>query len=260
MKTTATLLLLACYSLVESVPSHRPLLDEGNRGKYHDQRSAFDNCLACQILAQSIRTRASPAFPNLQILSPFFSPALCSLRIVIFRRHVAADPRRNLDLDRLISLRKYASRDDRGESQRRNANGEDEPESWTGRWMPDRPNDPTPPPKVFPKMDQTADFESSHSFHGVPMGYSSKSCDDAKVIHFSLFFSLSLCFDFFTDPWIKNILISCLIFLFLFLFRPIWPSIGMAIQSVTPVTTKESPRIEARLRSDTASASRNTTS
>ncbi|KAK9297439.1 hypothetical protein QLX08_008864 [Tetragonisca angustula] len=122
MKTTATLLLFACYSVVESVPNRRPLFDK-------------------------------------------------------------ADPeRRNLDLDRLISLRKYASRDDRGESQRRNANGEDELENWTGRWMPDRLNDPTPPPKVFPKMDQTSDFESSHSFHGgVPMGYSSKSCDDAKT-------------------------------------------------------------------------------
>ncbi|CAD1476141.1 unnamed protein product, partial [Heterotrigona itama] len=87
------------------------------------------------------------------------------------------EPQRNLDLDRLISLR-----DDRGESERQNANGEDEPESWTGRWMPDRPNDPTPPPKVFPKTDQTTDFESSGSFHGgVPMGYSSKSCDDAKT-------------------------------------------------------------------------------
>lgn len=158
----------------------------------HDRsETGFDNY---SYLDNSL-TESNTRFSRLSLLTyklfPFSSAFLWETlapRIFHNRRHVAADSRRNLD--RLISLRKYASLDDGGESQRRNANGEGEPESWTGRWMPDRPNDPTPPPKVFPKMDQTTDFESFHSFHGrVPMGYSSKSCDDAKV---DSLFSLSI--------------------------------------------------------------------
>lgn len=31
---------------------------------------------------------------------------------------------------------------------------------WPGRWMPDRPGDPKPPPKVFPKNQQQYEYES----------------------------------------------------------------------------------------------------
>lgn len=54
---------------------------------------------------------------------------------------------------------------------------DDELEDWPGRWMPDRPNDPTPSPKIFPKISET----NVQSLHGIPMGYSSQNCDDAKV-------------------------------------------------------------------------------
>ncbi|XP_012059423.1 PREDICTED: uncharacterized protein LOC105622616 [Atta cephalotes] len=39
-------------------------------------------------------------------------------------------------------------------------NIEDEFENWNGRWMPDRPDDPKPPPKVFPKNQQQYEYES----------------------------------------------------------------------------------------------------
>ncbi|XP_017760345.1 PREDICTED: uncharacterized protein LOC108550930 isoform X2 [Eufriesea mexicana] len=92
------------------------------------------------------------------------------------------DPRNVLaDFDRLRTLmRKYAANDDR--EIRRNVNDyDDELKNWTGQWMPHRPNDPTLPPKIFPKVDQSSVLESSQSPHGVPMGYPSKSCDDAKT-------------------------------------------------------------------------------
>lgn len=77
-------------------------------------------------------------------------------------------------------MRKYAVNDDR-EIRRNIDDYDDELKNWTGQWMPHRPNDPTVPPKVFPKVDQTTVLGSSQSPHGVPMGYPSKSCDDAKV-------------------------------------------------------------------------------
>ncbi|KOC62584.1 hypothetical protein WH47_04245 [Habropoda laboriosa] len=85
----------------------------------------------------------------------------------------------NVDFDRLRLLRKYAYDTQNGEN-RRNVN-DDELENWKGRWMPDRPNDPIPPPKIFPKKEQTSDFQASQSMHGVPMGYISVHCDDAKT-------------------------------------------------------------------------------
>ncbi|XP_017880005.1 uncharacterized protein LOC108624905 [Ceratina calcarata] len=54
-------------------------------------------------------------------------------------------------------------------------------ESWTGRWMPDRLNDPTPPPKVFPKTENAKDQGSMHDIHGIAMGHPSVNCDDAKT-------------------------------------------------------------------------------
>ncbi|XP_006621423.1 uncharacterized protein LOC102680815 [Apis dorsata] len=82
------------------------------------------------------------------------------------------DPR-NFDLNRVDSFREYVFGRD-GENRRNIIN--DELEDWPGRWMPDRPNDPTPPPKIFPKISQT----TVQSLHGIPMGYSSQNCDDAK--------------------------------------------------------------------------------
>ncbi|XP_011170662.1 uncharacterized protein LOC105203549 [Solenopsis invicta] len=39
-------------------------------------------------------------------------------------------------------------------------NIKDELENWNGRWMPDRPDDPKPPPKVWPKNQQQYEYES----------------------------------------------------------------------------------------------------
>lgn len=53
---------------------------------------------------------------------------------------------------------------------------DDETENWTGRWMPDRLGDPTPPPKVYPHSEQGY-HESMSDSH---MGRIS-DCDDAQV-------------------------------------------------------------------------------
>lgn len=48
--------------------------------------------------------------------------------------------------------------------------------------MPDRPDDPTPPPKVLPK-DEPRHYESvTESPHEMYMGRVSPKCDDGKVI------------------------------------------------------------------------------
>lgn len=57
-------------------------------------------------------------------------------------------------------------------------------EDWPGRWMPDRPGDPTPPPKVLPKNEQEhydSVTELSHKMQHIQMGHVSPDCDDAKV-------------------------------------------------------------------------------
>ncbi|EFN80784.1 Tumor protein p53-inducible protein 13 [Harpegnathos saltator] len=56
----------------------------------------------------------------------------------------------------------------------------DDFENWTGRWMPDRLGDPTPPPKVYPYSEQEHDKFMSRS-HDIYMGYVSPNCDDAKT-------------------------------------------------------------------------------
>lgn len=57
-------------------------------------------------------------------------------------------------------------------------------ENWTGRWMPDRPNDPTPSPKVWPKNKQRHDneYESATELPSV-MHHNllQPHCDDGKV-------------------------------------------------------------------------------
>ncbi|XP_029042753.1 uncharacterized protein LOC114875985 [Osmia bicornis bicornis] len=82
---------------------------------------------------------------------------------------------RNFRFNRLNSLRKYLLKD--GEN-RRNV---DELENWKGRWMPDRPTDPLPPPKVFGKNYEPEVYRSSHLLHNIPMGQPSATCDDAKT-------------------------------------------------------------------------------
>lgn len=55
-------------------------------------------------------------------------------------------------------------------------------ENWTGRWMPDRPDDATPPPKILPKNKRLYEYESITEFpHDMYMGHVSPECDDAKV-------------------------------------------------------------------------------
>ncbi|XP_076244050.1 uncharacterized protein LOC143185172 [Calliopsis andreniformis] len=81
----------------------------------------------------------------------------------------------SVDLDKLRLLRDYVYRN--GEN-RRNIN--DEFENWRGRWLPERPDDPIPPPKVFPK-DSDAVVHGLETLHGVPMGQPSVDCDDAKT-------------------------------------------------------------------------------
>lgn len=83
---------------------------------------------------------------------------------------------RKIDFDRLAFLRKYILANTEN---RRNVY--DAFETWNGRWMPDRPGDPLPPPKIFPKTDSQYMDRSSQFHHLVPMGHPSKDCDDAKT-------------------------------------------------------------------------------
>lgn len=81
-----------------------------------------------------------------------------------------------MDLDRLRLLRNYVYAN--GEN-RRSANNE--LEDWNGRWMPDRSNEPIPPPKVYAKQSESEVHGPSESLHGARMGVPSSKCDDAKV-------------------------------------------------------------------------------
>ncbi|XP_053983537.1 uncharacterized protein LOC128878902 [Hylaeus volcanicus] len=58
---------------------------------------------------------------------------------------------------------------------------DDDFDDWKGRWMPDKPGDPTPPPKVFPKMEEDLVRGLLEPIYGVPMGHPSPNCDDAKT-------------------------------------------------------------------------------
>jgi hypothetical protein len=71
-----------------------------------------------------------------------------------------------------------------GEKEHRRDSIEDPYENWTGRWLPSRPNDPTPPPKVvFGRVNNN----ESHHISGVPMGVKSVDCDDGKVMKYNIF-------------------------------------------------------------------------
>lgn len=53
---------------------------------------------------------------------------------------------------------------------------------WPGRWMPDRPDDPTPSSNILPKNERLYEYESITEFpHEMYMGHVSPECDDAKT-------------------------------------------------------------------------------
>ncbi|XP_012264906.2 uncharacterized protein LOC105691173 [Athalia rosae] len=59
---------------------------------------------------------------------------------------------------------------------------DDEDEKWTGRWMPSRSDDPTPPPKVLHKTGKFKDHNvPADPDHLIGMGVQSKQCDDGKT-------------------------------------------------------------------------------
>lgn len=81
----------------------------------------------------------------------------------------------------LYTLRDYVygyGEEETNEENRRNVK-DDELENWKGRWMPDRPDDPLPPPKIFPENERP-DLPT-HTLHRIPMGQVSPTCDDAKT-------------------------------------------------------------------------------
>lgn len=57
---------------------------------------------------------------------------------------------------------------------------QDESENWTGRWMPERLGDPTPPPKVYPYSGQEYKESMAGHHNDIYMGQIS-DCDNAKV-------------------------------------------------------------------------------
>lgn len=53
---------------------------------------------------------------------------------------------------------------------------------WPGRWMPDKPGDPTPSSNILLKNERLYEYESITEFpHEMYMGHVSSECDDAKV-------------------------------------------------------------------------------
>lgn len=46
---------------------------------------------------------------------------------------------------------------------------------WAGRWLPPRPDEWKPPPKILAKTNQ-------HTEHRIPMGVKDIYCDDGQVI------------------------------------------------------------------------------
>lgn len=61
-------------------------------------------------------------------------------------------------------------------------NIEDDLENWTGRWMPDKPDDSTPSSKTLPKNNRLYEYESITEYpHEMYMGHVSPECDDAKT-------------------------------------------------------------------------------
>lgn len=182
MKTETVLLFLTCYFLAGSIADYQFLRDNYVEGKRTNVKSirATSYCVFVLSAFPSYTRHAYPAFLNLE--HSFFPDRHLlfqdlSRTNLIFDRNIAEDAQQYDDFDRLTSLRKYAFDHDR-ESRR---NIDDELENWTGRWMPDRPNEFTPPPKVLANVDQITLPGSSQSLHGVPMGYPSRNCDDAKV-------------------------------------------------------------------------------
>lgn len=87
---------------------------------------------------------------------------------------------RNVGLDRLYMLRQLICGNAKN---RRDTN--DEFDNWKGRWMPTRPGDPTPPPKIFAKTEEELIRGPLLPTHRVRMGYSSPDCDDAKVNNYA---------------------------------------------------------------------------
>ncbi|XP_012535496.2 uncharacterized protein LOC105836185 isoform X1 [Monomorium pharaonis] len=71
---------------------------------------------------------------------------------------------------------------DNNEYKEKRRNIEDKFENWNGRWMPDRPGDPKPPPKILPMNQPQYEYESMIDFpHEMFMGHVSPECDDAKT-------------------------------------------------------------------------------
>lgn len=187
MKTETVLLFLTCYFLAGSIAEYQFLSDNYVEGKGTNVKPirATSYCVFVFSAFPSYIKHAYPAFLNLEHSflpdrRPRFSRPFSNEpieEIVILDRNIADDAQQYDDFDRLTSLRKYAFDDDR--ESRRNIDGE--LENWTGRWMPDRPNEVTPSPKVVEKVDPITLSGSSQSLHGVPMGHPSRNCDDAKV-------------------------------------------------------------------------------
>lgn len=80
-------------------------------------------------------------------------------------------------------MRPYELYDQPNGENRRNADRNGFGDSWNGRWMPDRPDEPIAPPKIFPKIATKNEEQllDRGFLHSVPMGIPSPDCDDAKV-------------------------------------------------------------------------------
>lgn len=86
------------------------------------------------------------------------------------------DSREQSGINFLKLLRSYG---EQGRENRRNI--DNDLETWTGRWMPERIGDPTPPPKILPQNEYSHDDYSQNFINSIHMGIVSTQCDDAKT-------------------------------------------------------------------------------
>ncbi|XP_011501945.1 PREDICTED: uncharacterized protein LOC105365472 isoform X2 [Ceratosolen solmsi marchali] len=113
------------------------------------------------------------ALPN-KITLFFWKITLVGYVIAYPDKYEFQDIDTNMKFNLLDILNDYTE----SEKDHRRDSTDDPYENWTGRWMPSRPGEPTPPPKVVSNKGKD---EESHHDSRVPMGVKSPDCDDGKT-------------------------------------------------------------------------------
>ncbi|XP_058789533.1 uncharacterized protein LOC131663254 [Phymastichus coffea] len=100
-----------------------------------------------------------------------FKIILIELVVAFPDKYEIQDADTNMKIDLMDILNNYT---DNAKGHQRDSNKNDLVENWTGRWLPSRPGEYTPPPKVFHK-------EIYPHNENVQMGVKNVKCDDGKT-------------------------------------------------------------------------------